>query len=158
MIIIHNKGDEMRLTNVLDTDQVVNEIKEIVSKNPSFRYPMYYLCECNGISEEEECDYHLEEACRYFNSAKDPVCVIGHWLASHNLNTPEKFGVESLNQIEGEHAIEVLEKVQQNNNFAVSDDARDFLVAMQRSQDEGISWQDSFNVNLPFWALQDVIN
>ena len=56
----------MRLTNVLDTDQVVNEMKTIVSKNPTFRYPMYHLCECNGISEEEECDYHLEEACRYF--------------------------------------------------------------------------------------------
>ena len=135
--------------NVIDIDQVVNEIKAIIEENPFFQYPLYYLCDCSEL-EDYECDFHADEGCRYFNTNNQPMCVIGHWLDSHNINTPSDFGVNYIREVEGKNASEVLELVQQNIEFTVSDDARDFLTLVQQAQDTGTAWIDAFNNNLPF--------
>ena len=142
--------DKGNTVEVIDVDQVVNELKQIVKENPFFQYPLYQFCDCDELTgTEDECDYHLNEGCRYFNTDNRPQCVIGHWFDSHNLNTPESFGVEYINEMEGSNASEVLDRVQQNNDFVVSDDARDFLTLVQQSQDTGMAWVDAFNRNLP---------
>jgi hypothetical protein len=138
------------MENIIDVDQVVNEIKAIVEENPFFEYPLYQFCDCDELTgTEDECDFHLNEGCRYFNTDNRPQCVVGHWLDGHNLNTPESFGVQYINEMEGSNASEVLDRVQQNNDFVVSDDARDFLTLVQQSQDTGMAWVDAFNNNLP---------
>ena len=142
--------DKGNTVEVIDVDQVVNELKQIVKENPFFQYPLYQFCDCDELTgTDDECDFHLNEGCRYFNTDNRPQCVIGKWLDSHNLNTPESFGVEYIRQIEGQNASEVLDKVQQNVDFTVSDDARDFLTLVQQSQDTGMAWVDAFNNNLP---------
>ena len=147
------------MENIIDVDQVVNEIKAIVEENPFFQYPLYQFCECSrafGSSQDEiECDFHADEGCRYFNTDNAPVCVVGKWLDSHNLNTPESFGVEYIREMEGQNASEVLDKVQQNNDFIVGDDARDFLTLVQQSQDTGDAWIDAFNRNLPHFLQSE---
>ena len=136
--------------NVIDVEQAVNEIKAIVEKNPSFEYPLYHLCDCDELTGTGiECDFHMEEGCRYFNSDDRPMCVIGHWFDSHQINTPESFGVGYISEVEGKNVGEVLILVQQNNNFVVSEDALDFLTSVQQSQDIGMPWVDAFNKNLP---------
>ena len=136
--------------NVIDVDQAVNEIKAIIEENPFFQYPLYYLCDCDELTgTDDECDFHLAEGCRYFNSDDRPMCVIGHWLDSHQINTPESFGVNYISEVEGNNVSEVLDLVQQNIEFTVSDDARDFLSLVQRAQDTGMAWVDAFNNNLP---------
>ena len=77
------------------------------------------------------------------------MCVIGHWFDSHRINTPESFGVNYIQEVEGRNASEVLDLVRQNVDFTVSDDARDFLTLVQQSQDTGTAWVDAFNNNLP---------
>ena len=138
------------MENIIDVDQVVNELKQIVKENPFFQYPLYQFCDCDELTgTDDECDFHLNEGCRYFNTDNRPQCVIGKWLDSHNLNTPESFGVNYIKEIEGQNASEVLDKVQQNVDFTVSDDARDFLTLVQQAQDTGMAWVDAFNNNLP---------
>jgi len=142
--------DKGNTVEVIDVDQVVNELKQIVKENPFFQYPLYQFCDCDELTgTDDECDFHLNEGCRYFNTDNRPQCVIGKWLDSHNLNTPESFGVNYIKEIEGQNASEVLDKVQQNVDFTVSDDARDFLTLVQQSQDTGMAWVDAFNNNLP---------
>ena len=142
--------DKGNTVEVIDVDQVVNELKQIVKENPFFQYPLYQFCDCDELTgTDDECDFHLNEGCRYFNTDNRPQCVIGKWLDSHNLNTPESFGVEYIREIEGQNASEVLDKVQQNVDFTVSDDARDFLTLVQQAQDTGMAWVDAFNNNLP---------
>mgnify|MGYP003634768351 FL=1 len=142
--------DKGNTVEVIDVDQVVNELKQIVKENPFFQYPLYQFCDCDELTgTDDECDFHLNEGCRYFNTDNRPQCVIGKWLDSHNLNTPESFGVNYIKEIEGQNASEVLDKVQQNVDFTVSDDARDFLTLVQQSQDTGMAWVDAFNRNLP---------
>ena len=142
--------------NVIDVDQAVNEIKQIVKENPFFQYPLYQLCDCERDESDSDpdgndiCDLHANEGCRYFNTHDRPMCVIGHWLDSHNINTPSDFGVNYIREVEGKNASEVLDLVQQNIEFTVSDDARDFLSLVQRAQDTGMAWVDCFNNNLPF--------
>ena len=141
--------------NVIDVDQAVNEIKQIVKENPFFQYPLYQLCDCEQYESDSDpdgndiCDFHAYEGCRYFNTHDRPMCVIGHWLDSHNINTPSDFGVNYIREVEGQNASEVLDLVQQNIEFTVSDDARDFLSLVQRAQDTGTAWVDAFNNNLP---------
>ena len=136
--------------NVIDIDQAVNEIKQIVKENPFFQYPLYQLCDCDELTgTDDECDFHLAEGCRYFNSDDRPMCVIGHWFNSHNINTPESFGVNYIKEVEGQNASEVLDLVHQNVDFTVSDDARNFLTLVQQAQDTGMAWVDAFNNNLP---------
>tara|TARA_R110000744_G_scaffold219651_1_gene338340 strand:- start:266 stop:739 length:474 start_codon:yes stop_codon:yes gene_type:complete len=142
--------DKGNTVEVIDVDQVVNELKQIVKENPFFQYPLYQFCDCDELTgTDDECDFHLNEGCRYFNTDNRPQCVIGKWLDSHNLNTPESFGVEYIREMEGQNASEVLDKVQQNVDFTVSDDARDFLTLVQQAQDTGMAWVDAFNNNLP---------
>ena len=142
--------DKGNTVEVIDVDQVVNELKQIVKENPFFQYPLYQFCDCDELTgTDDECDFHLNEGCRYFNTDNRPQCVIGKWLDSHNLNTPESFGVNYIREIEGQNASEVLDKVQQNVDFTVSDDARDFLTLVQQAQDTGMAWVDAFNNNLP---------
>jgi len=142
--------DKGNTVEVIDVDQVVNELKQIVKENPFFQYPLYQFCDCDELTgTDDECDFHLNEGCRYFNTDNRPQCVIGKWLDSHNLNTPESFGVNYIKEIEGQNASEVLDKVQQNVDFTVSDDARDFLTLVQQAQDTGMAWVDAFNNNLP---------
>ena len=135
--------------NVIDVDQAVNEIKAIIEENPFFQYPLYNLCDCDE-DEDFECDLHFAEGCRYFNTYNRPMCVIGHWFDSHNINTPSDFGVNYINEMEGSNVSEVLDLVQQNIDFVVSDDAKDFLTLVQQAQDTGTAWIDAFNNNLPF--------
>ena len=135
--------------NVIDIDQAVNEIKQIVKENPFFQYPLYNLCDCDE-DEDFECDLHFAEGCRYFNTNNWPMCVIGHWFDSHNINTPSDFGVNYINEMEGSNVSEALDLVQQNIDFVVSDDAKDFLTLVQQAQDTGTAWIDAFNNNLPF--------
>jgi len=142
--------DKGNTVEVIDVDQVVNELKQIVKENPFFQYPLYQFCDCDELTgTDDECDFHLNEGCRYFNTDNRPQCVIGKWLDSHNLNTPESFGVNYIKEIEGQNASEVLDKVQQNVEFIVDDDARDFLTLVQQAQDTGMTWVDAFNNNLP---------
>ena len=140
------------MKTVIDVDQAVNEIKQIIKETPFFQYPLYQFCSCEWEESDygdDICDWHIDEGCRYFNSDYRPMCVIGHWLDSHNLNTPESFGVGYIREMEGQNASEVLDLVQQNNDFVISDDARDFLTLVQQSQDTGEAWVDAFNKNLP---------
>tara|TARA_R110001606_G_scaffold128599_1_gene263207 strand:- start:819 stop:1319 length:501 start_codon:yes stop_codon:yes gene_type:complete len=153
MKTLDGKGNTIE---VIDVDQAVNELKQIVKETPFFQYPLYQFCECERWASnsgpdanENECEFHAEEGCRYFNTDNEPVCVIGKWLDSHNLNTPESFGVNYIKEIEGQNASEVLDKVQQNVEFIVDDDARDFLTLVQQAQDTGMTWVDAFNNNLP---------
>ena len=143
--------------NVIDIDQAVNEIKQIVKENPFFQYPLYQFCDCERYgsdsspdANEDICDFHAKEGCRYFNTYNRPMCVIGHWFDSHNINTPSDFGVNYINEVEGNNVSEVLDLVQQNIDFTVSDDAKDFLTRIQQAQDTGTAWIDAFNNNLPF--------
>ena len=153
MKMLDAKGNTIE---VIDVYQAVNEIKEIVKENPFFQYPLYYLCDCDELTgTDDECDFHLNEGCRYFNSDDRPMCVIGHWFNSHNINTPESFGVGYIKEVEGQNVTEVLNLVQQNNDFVVSDDARDFLTNVQQSQDIGIPWVDAFNKNLPHFLQSE---
>ena len=135
--------------NVIDIDQVVNEIKAIIEENPFFQYPLYNLCDCDEL-EDYECDLHFNEGCRYFNTYNRPMCVIGHWFDIHQINTPSDFGVNYINEMEGNNVSEVLDLVQQNIEFTVSYDAREFLSLVQQAQDTGTAWIDAFNNNLPF--------
>ena len=41
----------MKLQNVIEIDQVVNEVKAIVEENPFFQYPLYQFCECERWEE-----------------------------------------------------------------------------------------------------------
>ena len=135
--------------NVIEIDQVVNEIKAIIEENPFFQYPLYNLCDCDEL-EDYECDLHFNEGCRYFNTHNRPMCVIGHWFDIHQINTPSDFGVNYINEMEGNNVSEVLDLVQQNIEFTVSYDAREFLSLVQQAQDTGTAWIDAFNNNLPF--------
>ena len=144
----------MKLQNVIEIDQVVNEVKAIVEENPFFQYPLYQFCDCEEL-EDYECDFHADEGCRYFNTNDQPMCVIGHWFHSHNINTPSDFGVNYIREVEGNNVSEVLDLVQQNIEFTVSDDARDFLTLVQQAQDTGMAWVDCFNNNLPHFLQSE---
>jgi len=153
MKMLDAKGNTIE---VIDVYQAVNEIKEIVKENPFFQYPLYYLCDCDELTgTDDECDFHADEGCRYFNTDNRPMCVIGHWFDSHNINTPESFGVGYIKEVEGQNASEVLDLVHQNVDFTVSDDARDFLTLVQQSQDTGMAWVDCFNNNLPHFLQSE---
>jgi hypothetical protein len=156
---LNEKGNTVE---VIDITQAVNEIKQIVKENPFFQYPLYQLCDCERYesdsspdANENICDFHADEGCRYFNTDDRPMCVIGHWFDSHNINTPESFGVNYIREVEGQNASEVLDLVRQNVDFAVSDDARDFLTLVQQSQDTGMAWVDCFNNNLPHFMQSE---
>ena len=156
---LNEKGNTVE---VIDITQAVNEIKQIVKENPFFQYPLYQLCDCERYesdsspdANENICDFHADEGCRYFNTNDRPMCVIGHWFDSHNINTPESFGVNYIREVEGQNASEVLDLVQQNIEFTVSDDARDFLTLVQQSQDTGMAWVDCFNNNLPHFMQSE---
>ena len=125
---------------IIDLPQMIIELRDIIETKPDFVFPDYIGCEdCSYIPGEEfdetYCDFHysLSGGARYWGNKNNPVCVMGHWLSSHELTTVEKFGKEEVTVFEG------LE----------GEGISDLLELVQVNQDHFMSWKDSFNSALP---------
>jgi len=144
---------------IIDLPQMIIELRDIIETKPDFVFPDYMECEdCSYIPGEEfdetYCDFHysIDGGARYWGNKNNPVCVMGHWLSSHELTTVEKFGKEEVTVfegLEGEGINDLLELAEQNGHITVTPEARDFAKLVQVNQDHFMSWKDSFNQALP---------
>ena len=100
--------------------------------------------------DENYCNWHysIDGGCRYWGNKGYPSCVMGHWLDSHDLNTPEKFGKGEMNvfdALEGEGINDLIELAESQGHFTVTKEAIAFAKQVQENQDHFMSWKDSFN-------------
>ena len=65
----------MKLQNVIEIDQAVNEIKQIVKENPFFQYPLILsFCECDRNSKIMNVTFTQTKAADTSTRYNDPVC------------------------------------------------------------------------------------
>ena len=143
----------------IDLPQMIFELREIIKTKPDFVYPDYIGCDDCDYQPGEDfdetyCDFHysIDGGARYWGNQGFPVCVMGHWLDSHDLDTVEKFGKEEVTVfegLEGEDINSLIELAEQNGHINVTSEARDFAKLVQVNQDHFMSWRDSFNQALP---------
>jgi len=142
----------------VELEEVINDVKNIVSQNPDFTYPRGGV-ECEmcfdyplGVDFDlHDCGLHtsVDGGCRYFDNKNQSVCLVGTYFESKGWNTPDMFGVDSMIEIEDENVDEVLNKIQASTEFSFGMEVRDFLTQTQSRQDTYHTWKNSFNKSLP---------
>lgn len=94
--------------------------------------------DCQACIDQEPCDWHCPEGCRYFTHDKQPCCLVGYVIDkaidTSKLNT---------SWIEGEAAHSALKTLEDWNELVLDERAKALLELAQSHQDSYKPWGEA---------------
>jgi hypothetical protein len=91
--------------------------------------------DCAACIDQEPCDWHCAEGCRYFTPDKQPCCIVGYFIDkaidTSQLNT---------DLFEGEHASAAIKQLEIWNELVLDERTQALLEMAQAYQDGYKPW------------------
>lgn len=97
--------------------------------------------ECETCINQESCDWHCAEGCRYFTYDKQPCCIVGYFL-DKAIDTSQL----DVTLLEGEHASNVLATLERWEELSLDERTMELLILAQAHQDSYKTWGESVNI------------
>ena len=97
--------------------------------------------ECQTCANEEPCDWHCSEGCRYFTYDKQPCCLVGYFI-DKAIDT-SKLETE---WIEGEFAGAALKTLEDWEELSLDERSKELLVRAQSYQDSYKTWGEAVSL------------
>ena len=98
-------------------------------------------CRSGNYFEQEPCDWHYAESCRYFTYQKEPCCIVGYVIDkvvdTSKLNTYV---------FEGENAQNALFTLQMWEELTLDSRTVELLLVAQQEQDNHKAWGDAVRI------------
>jgi hypothetical protein len=121
-------------------DEVLAILNEAVAeRGADWVYPDQV--DCPVCIDQEPCDWHCSEGCRYFTFDKQPCCIVGYFI-DKVIDTSHL----DLSVIEGQFAGSALKTLEDWEELSLSDLTKELLVNVQANQDSYKTWGDSVNL------------
>ena len=97
--------------------------------------------ECETCANEEPCDWHCSEGCRYFTYDKQPCCLVGY-VIDKAIDT-SKLETE---WIEGKFAGSALKTLEDWEELSLDERTKELLVRAQSYQDSYKTWGEAVSL------------
>jgi hypothetical protein len=94
--------------------------------------------ECQTCANEEPCDWHCSEGCRYFTYDKQPCCIVGYFI-DKAIDTSQL----DISVLEGEFAGSILKKLEDWEELSLDERTQQLLINAQANQDSYKTWGES---------------
>jgi hypothetical protein len=91
--------------------------------------------ECQTCADQEPCDWHCSEGCRYFTYDKQPCCIVGYFI-DKAIDTSKL----DTNIFEGEAAVSALTQLEMWDELLLDEKTQELLMIAQGYQDSGRTW------------------
>jgi hypothetical protein len=97
--------------------------------------------ECQTCADQEPCDWHCSEGCRYFTYDKQPCCIVGYFI-DKAIDTSQL----DVTLLEGEHASNALATLERWEELSLDERTMELLILAQAHQDSYKTWGESVNI------------
>jgi hypothetical protein len=97
--------------------------------------------ECQTCADQEPCDWHCSEGCRYFTYDKQPCCLVGYFIDK----AIDKSKLET-EWIEGEFAGSALKTLEDWEELSLDERTKELLVLAQSYQDSYKTWGEAVSL------------
>ena len=91
--------------------------------------------DCPVCIDQEPCDWHCSEGCRYFTLDKQPCCIVGYFI-DKAIDTSQL----DVSILEGEHATNALATLERWEELSLDERTWELLVLAQAHQDSYEPW------------------
>jgi len=108
----------------------------VAERGPDWVYPD--MNDCDACNDQELCDWHCAEGCRYFTYDNQPCCIVGY-VIDKVVDTSQL----DTTIFEGERATAVLDKLEMWEELSLDERTRELLQVAQERQDNNISWGEA---------------
>lgn len=105
----------------------------VAERGADWTYPDHNDCET--CRDQEPCDWHCSEGCRYFTPDKQPCCIVGYFI-DKAIDTSQL----DVSTIEGEHATNALATLERWEELSLDERTWELLVLAQAHQDSYETW------------------
>mgnify|MGYP007090085824 CR=1 FL=1 len=97
--------------------------------------------ECQTCANQEPCDWHCSEGCRYFTFSKEPCCLVGYFI-DKAIDTSQL----NVTDFEGEYAGSALKTLEDWEELSLDDRTKQLLINAQANQDSYRPWGESVSL------------
>jgi len=97
--------------------------------------------DCDACIDQEPCDWHCSEGCRYFTYDKQPCCLVGYFI-DKAIDTSQL----DTNILEGEAATAVLKQLEMWDALSLDERTWEMLMIAQSYQDSYKTWGESVSL------------
>jgi hypothetical protein len=111
----------------------------VAERGADWVYPDHV--DCVTCRDQEPCDWHCSEGCRYFTYDKQPCCIVGYFI-DKAIDTSQL----DVTTFEGEHASNTLATLERWEELSLDERTMELLILAQAHQDSYKTWGDSVSL------------